>query len=106
MGAVTSGVGRRPGRPSRLSKDPPTLGPAFAQGPRPGRWWGQVAGWAGSLDSTAEPQGFGGGLRATWRAQLGRLEPELLARGSSTQAPRGGVGRGPPCGAVRLESAP
>lgn len=105
---------RRPGRQLRIHRvrrapgrgsggpDPPALGtapPARSAPPRPApdASWGGLLEAPGRWDSTAEPQGCGGCLRETRRAQVGRRESALPAppvRWSPTRAPRAEPGGG------------
>lgn len=102
------GRGARGARPSRVSGPAP---PARSAPPRPApdASWGGLLEAPGRRDSTAEPQGYGSCFRATRRALFCRRESALPAppvRRSPKRAPRAGAGRGPGCGAVRLEPAP
>lgn len=102
VSATNSGAGRSGG-----------VDPAGVEG-RPSRRPAPDAGWGGLLaapsrrDSTAEPQGCGGCLRATRRSQFGRREPALSAPWAGripTRSPRARAGRGPGCGPESLEPA-
>lgn len=109
-GAKSSGAGRPRGPTLSGLRTRPAgaLSPAPPR-PAPDASWGGLLKAPGRRDSTAEPQGYGSCFRATRRALFCRRESALPAppvRRSPKRAPRAGAGRGPGCGAVRLEPAP